>query len=71
MHVSSAVVANVFPVLVVVLLAAVPLRGVGKPAAFVTASFVATAAYIVSVAAVVRATVKPAVPETQGPAAHS
>lgn len=55
MRVRSTAVANAFPFLVAALIAVVPLRNLGKPAAFLTTSFVATAAYIVSVAVVVRA----------------
>jgi hypothetical protein len=56
MRVPSTVVANAFPVLVAVFLAIIPLRWLGKPAAFFVTSFVATAAYLLSVAAVVRRT---------------
>ena len=60
MHVRSTAVANVFPIVVVGLLAVIPLRALGKPLAFLTTSFVATAAYVVSVAALARSPLRPA-----------
>jgi hypothetical protein len=60
MRVPSTAVVNVFPVLVGVLLAVLPLNGLGKPAAFLTTSFVATAAYIACLAILVRESATPA-----------
>jgi hypothetical protein len=60
MRVPSTLVANACPVLVAILLAVIPLRGLGKPVAFLATSFLATAAYVVSLAAVVRASTAPA-----------
>ena len=51
--------AGAIPVLVALVVAALPLRVVGKPLAFVTASVVATLAYIVNLAALVRSTSAP------------
>jgi hypothetical protein len=62
MRVRSPAVANASPVLVAALLAAIPLRALGKPAAFLTTSFVATTVYIVSAAALVRSPGGPADP---------
>jgi hypothetical protein len=58
MRVPSTAVANAFPILVAILMAVVPFRGLSKPVAFLATSFVATATYIVSLAAVVRASSK-------------
>jgi hypothetical protein len=60
MRVPSTAVANVFPMLVGILLAVLPLHGLAKPAAFLTASFVATAAYIAGLAILVRMSATPA-----------
>jgi hypothetical protein len=63
MHVSSHVVANMFPLLVAVAVAAVPLRAVAKPAAFAAASFITTTAYILSITVLAGAPVRPTPPK--------
>lgn len=59
MQVSSHVVANVLPLVVAVVVAAIPLRAIAKPAAFAIASFVTTNAYIVSIAVLAGAPTPP------------
>ena len=56
MRVPNTLVANAFPVVVAVLLAALPMQLVGRQAAFVAASFIATSAYVLCLAAVIRST---------------
>lgn len=57
MRVPSATVANAFPLVVAGVVSAVPWRGLAKPAAFFATGCLATAAYVLCLALLVRATV--------------
>ena len=54
MRVPSLVVVNLFPIVVALLVVAFPARMVGKPFGYFADSFIATAAYILSLAALIR-----------------
>ena len=59
MRVPATVVANVFPIVVALVLVSLPLRVLSKALAYPTASFVATVVYLLSLALVVRASAPP------------
>jgi hypothetical protein len=56
MRVPSLVVLNFFPILVALLIVAFPAQMVGRPLGYFADSFLATAAYILSLAGLIRVT---------------
>jgi len=56
MRVPSLVVVNVFPILVALLIVAFPSRMVGRPLGYFADSFLATSAYVLSLAGLIRVT---------------